>query len=287
MLDKKTTMHQYIELAIECRPPQDNNDLLTIKEFIEATKFPIDKLYIDKFWASLHDNQLIYVDDDLIRWMGFDAAQVWKRKDNFIGLLKNNEIDYIEYSNDEYATFFAMNTRKEIYPIPHSGKGTGTLKHILLNTDALKLAMLLIGRGRGIHVRKHYLALEKMFFTYFHYQCRFKQLSAEIELNQLRVINIRNIRARECALIDTSPLLECVYFIRGGEYVKIGRTTNIARRLIEIQICCPIKLHVERTIITDIGPTLESKIHGIYSHKHVGGEWYILDNEEITTAPTD
>jgi hypothetical protein len=188
MSDMQTTTQQYIELAIEARSPQDNNDMLTVKEFIEVTKFPIDKLYIDKFWASLHDNQLIYIDDELTRWMGFEAALAKHRKDTLTNLLKNNGIEYFEYDNSEYSRFLSRSAYADhgIYPPPPASRGGATnMKHMLLDADSLKMAMMIIGRGKGRYVREYYLTLEKLLKSYMQYQTRFKEIKSECNIKLL------------------------------------------------------------------------------------------------------
>jgi hypothetical protein len=277
---------QYVNLAIEYHNLHSLHDMLTILDFIRITTYPIDKLYINKFWASLQDDQLIYINDDLIRWMGFDAAQMHHRKMCFTDLMKKNGIRYIEYNNDQYAQF-KIGKNTSLFPPVSTGKGTGTLKHILLDSDSLKLAMLNIGNGKGRHIREHYLSLEKLLFVYMRYQCEFRRLRLSDELDKLRKDRINEIRARACSMINTAPCIECIYFIRAGEAVKIGRSTDVNRRLMELQIGCPLRLTIERTIITDIGPTLESKLHGIYEDKHIHGEWYKLDMTDIINAPDE
>ena len=55
-------MNDYIEMALAA-----SEELLTVIEFIEVTKFPIDAFMIDRFWNSMEEDRLIYVDDELIR----------------------------------------------------------------------------------------------------------------------------------------------------------------------------------------------------------------------------
>ncbi len=182
----KDTMMIAAERYINTALTTHNAEMLTIVKFIEVTKYPIDKLYIDKFWASLHDNRLIYVDDDLLLWMGFDAAQAFHRKSHFIELLKANAIGYLEYSNDEYNKLLLVSATADtkLYPLAPTGRGTSTIKHLLLDADSLKLAMMTISKGKGKHVRGYYLNLEKLFKIYIEYQSRFKELQYTRQLSE-------------------------------------------------------------------------------------------------------
>lgn len=41
-------------------------DQLSIQEFIKFNKYNINNIYINKFW--------IYIDDELIEWIGYPSA---------------------------------------------------------------------------------------------------------------------------------------------------------------------------------------------------------------------
>ncbi len=278
------SLQHYVDLALTSSTAY----MLTIVEFIEVTNYDISKLYIDKFWASMQDdNQWIYVDDELLRWMGFEAIKPIHRKGSFIDLMKTNGITYTELTNKRYAQFLTTIPDTKMYPLTPSGKGVGKVKHILIEPEALRIAMLMVGRGKGQRAKEYYCALDRLFRIYLQYQCQFEKRSLDAEISRLRQQQISAIRARECLLIDTSPHIECVYFIRAGDAVKIGRTDSIQRRRDELQIGCPIVLTVVRTIITDVGAVLEAKLHGLYSHKHIHGEWYELDAQDIENAPSE
>lgn len=74
----------------------------------------------------------------------------------------------------------------------------------------------------------------------------------------------------------------CVYFIRCGKKdkdpVKIGMTSNVQKRLIELQIANPYELELLFTLPCESelhADKLETFIHNqINSHYHFRGEWY-------------
>ncbi len=197
------SLQHYVDLALAKHSLDENPSMLTIVEFIEVTNYNISKLYIDKFWASMRDDQWVYVDDDLLRWMGFEAIKPSHRKNGFINLMKTNGISYTEFNNKQYTQFLngiisvpiyngtemiasdclssntnvvlvSANTRivdeAVLFPPPPDGKGTGKTKHILLDCRAFKEAAMTIGRGKGKHVREYYLAVEDLFKAYDRYQ---------------------------------------------------------------------------------------------------------------------
>jgi len=128
----------YVEQALATY--EDNTEMLSVIDFINITNFPIDNLFIDKFWATLQEDKLIYVTDEIIQWMGFNAKQNYNRKKDFLQLLSNNSIAYIEYNNKEYSEFIrsVRTNLRNIYPEVLNVKNASKLDHILLTSDSLQ-----------------------------------------------------------------------------------------------------------------------------------------------------
>lgn len=233
----------YVDIAIS----KSTSKMLNIIEFIDCTEYPIDKIYIDKFWASLNDNELLYATNDIIMWMGFNSPEKRYNKKMLIKLLTVNEVEYITYSNDEYANYLKSVKNISIYPPPLPGKGSGIVKHLLLPADSLKLAMMLIGRGKGKHIREYYIALEKLMKVYMQYQIQYESSQVNLQAinEQLKSVNDqllieRNKNIMIENMINNVQLLEkteYVYIATSNYYAsqnifKFGRTTNIRARII-------------------------------------------------------
>jgi hypothetical protein len=63
-----------------------------------------------------------------------------------------------------------------------------------------------------------------------------------------------------------------VYFIRAGDYIKIGVASDPHRRLREHQTSSPQKLELVGVI--EGGRELERALHAMFSDAHVNGEWF-------------
>lgn len=61
--------------------------------------------------------------------------------------------------------------------------------------------------------------------------------------------------------------------------VKIGRSLNATRRLIQIQTCCPYELWL-RAVIPG-GGGLEPFLHELFARSRMRGEWFRLDDERL------
>ena len=139
-----------------------------------ATNCPIDRLYLDKFWHSLQEGQLIYVNDALAQWMGYSDTEARRRKGIFMQLLAadaKSGTDYYLFSNDEYVTFLSdyEKTRKksvsligdtEFYPPVDQSHGKNTTKHLLLTPDCPRGAMMQLNTAKAGEIRAYYMRLK-------------------------------------------------------------------------------------------------------------------------------
>lgn len=68
-----------------------------------------------------------------------------------------------------------------------------------------------------------------------------------------------------------------IYFIKHTDFVKIGYTSDICRRLSQLQISCPVKLQVIGIVEGTIED--ESNYHAQFDKFHSHGEWYCYSRE--------
>lgn len=68
-----------------------------------------------------------------------------------------------------------------------------------------------------------------------------------------------------------------VYFIKSGEYIKIGVTTALKKRVEVLQTANPEKLEVLATV--EGGERDEKFVHSIFKNHHVRGEWFSPHDE--------
>jgi hypothetical protein len=86
------------------------------------------------------------------------------------------------------------------------------------------------------------------------------------------MVNRRRPRRQQA---DTGE--ECVYFIRAGDAIKIGRTTNLAARFRALATASPVPLELLATVSG--GRELEAQLHREWQHLHIRGEWFEADEE--------
>jgi hypothetical protein len=195
--NKMITYHKYTLNMVNIQHTALAADhMLTIVEFIEVTKYPIDTFMIDRFWNTMEHNRLIYVDDELISWMGYSANTIAHRKAIFCKMLPQNGIGYREYSGAEYKKWYKTNGCN-IYPNPKEFTGKGRTKHLLLEPDCLRNIMMRVNTTKGDQVRKYYTDLEKLFKAYIIYQTQYQMRSTNAAL-----------LAKEAELAEKTQLLQ-------------------------------------------------------------------------------
>jgi hypothetical protein len=72
-----------------------------------------------------------------------------------------------------------------------------------------------------------------------------------------------------------------VYLIESGQYIKIGRTSNITKRLSELQVGNPRKLRLISAVQVKNPIAMEKNLHEQFKDKNKQGEWYGLNSKDI------
>jgi excisionase family DNA binding protein len=70
-----------------------------------------------------------------------------------------------------------------------------------------------------------------------------------------------------------------VYFIRRGDFVKIGKAGNVEKRLRALQAANPEPLELLATVYDDNGHALERELHRKFAALRTTGEWFRLESE--------
>lgn len=63
-----------------------------------------------------------------------------------------------------------------------------------------------------------------------------------------------------------------IYFLRAGEYVKIGQSRNWKQRIDQMQVGSPYTIVPLLVIVAD--PSLEKRLHVRFRNSHFRGEWF-------------
>ena len=67
-----------------------NQPILTIKELLNKLNYKYNDIFLDKFWQNIKDNIWIYIDDCMLKYMGYNSIEIFKEKQNYYDLIKRN-----------------------------------------------------------------------------------------------------------------------------------------------------------------------------------------------------
>jgi len=80
------------------------------------------------------------------------------------------------------------------------------------------------------------------------------------------------------------PKWACVYFMRQTGFCKIGYSTEVKKRQSSLQVATPNKIDVVMVVLcldSREASSKEKNLHSRFRHKHVSGEWYSLDDQDL------
>jgi phage anti-repressor protein len=223
----KKCSKNWLKEALAVIQPTDGRQMLTLKEFVTATDFAVDKWSMDKFFHNIKDEVPIYMDQPTIEWFGYGG--LYKvQKDQITKLLKNNFAEYenklwFEYSNKDYVKFYEENPMtstnvienksndisenaekdenaeentdsEEIvgpaYPNPTDFKGKNKTKHMVVHPTVFKHIVLMAKTKKASEIRDYYITIEELIKKYSHYQVeqlRVSNFSLVYKLDQMRI----------------------------------------------------------------------------------------------------
>ncbi len=208
-VEEFTTVPQFdVDALINKALITEKLQILPFTDFLRVTKIKLDQYMVDKFFHSIQNDMLIYVDETLIRWCGY-SGEVKEQKRALLRLLDKYKIKYEEYSNDRYIKLLksygdSRVTIKDdkkggnmLYPPIEKGRGKSNAKHILIMPDNFKKVAMRLPTEKGEQVCDYYIQFEKVVNIYFRYQTQFL-----IKREELLQIELKESRAARKELMD-------------------------------------------------------------------------------------
>ena len=173
---------------------------LPINEFITNNGYNINDIYINKFWNSIRDKSWIYIDDELIDWIGFNNIS---GKTKYMDIIKKNfkkDNDYKIYNYDEVKDIFHPPNREYEINItldPFKERILNNLHnralYIILHPRCFKKSLMMIRTERANDIRDYYVDIEELYFEYNKYQLSFENK----ELKQKLLLEKENKKIRK------------------------------------------------------------------------------------------
>ena len=200
---------------------------LDIFEFANEIGEDMEKLYIDKFWNSIESDKWIYIDNDMLIWMGYNSAESKNNKQNYIKLLNENFSEVSDYKNINNKEFskYAQAYLENIEFNNHN-----KTKHLIVSPQCFKESLMLLKTDKSKIIRKYYLLLERLFKSYSKYQLQLKDKeNAELKYKMTDL----SLEVKEFKRFDFD---EYIYLAISDAYaknqlIKLGKSIQPKQRM--------------------------------------------------------
>lgn len=231
-------------------------------EFAANNDIQVDQLYIDRFWESMYNDRWLYIDSEIVRWIGYDDPQIRTGKDYILRKLRKHFIE------TKHFKLVKLEDADECKHIPTIDFDTIHAKHLLIvELDTFKELLLTMSSPKARQVQKYFIQVEKL--------CR-KFMAAQINRS------VQNIERMKLA-----PN-ECVYVISNNRNTrmnlyKIGKTRNLKSRLSSLNTSNPDRVDDRLRAFAVIkcfdSKSLEAMIHAhLDAYRHSDSkEWFQIE----------
>ncbi len=298
-------IYNNISYAFDATKPLE---LMDIYMFIETFQYPIDKLYIDKFWNAISNDAWVVVDYDMLKRIGYANALDRDKKKKYLKLLSSrfeNPRDYEVVFEEE------LHNRALKGPVLNHGSERRDLKvpdktgpgpiggTIIVQARVFKKSLMMLRTKPADNLRDYYIALEELLLDYMRYTQVIKDHNAKLALELSKAEAATKIKALEQQVaemqltfdVDTKPVArnEYVYILTNKRnyarhMFKIGKSNNPKSRLISYNTSSPIKdedMFYIAEIATCDCTSLEKLIHKLLDNYHYRKEWFHIPHRDL------
>ena len=255
--------------------------LLSIKELLTNINYQYNDVFFDNFWQNIKDDIWIYIDDNMLKYIGYNRLENKKNKQDYLNILKENfdiDIDYkLLFANQfkEFSKSYKLTLRNE-YINDHN-----KVKHLIVSPDCFKQSLMLLRTKKATEIKKYYIELEKIFKFYLEYQNKYRELELENKNQELKekenIINEQKEELDNLINIQQKTVKE----LKKDEYVyiatnklnsknnvfKIGKTISLNGRLSNFNVNSLLDNEFYYTFLTKCNNSkmLECLIHNFLS----------------------
>lgn len=239
------------------------NELIT---FANENSINVDQLYVDRFWSSLYDDKWIYIDSEIVQWIGYDDQHVKEGKNYILKKLRASFRESVDFK------LIKLEEVDECDYIPSIDFDTiHASKLLIVELDTFKELLLSMNTPKARQVQKYFIQVEKL--------CR-KYMHSQRNINTLQ-INRMKLEANECVYIISNNRNAKMHLY------KIGKTKNLKARISSLNTSNPDRvndrLRAFAVIKTFDCKSLEEMIHAhLDAYRHSDSkEWFQIEYSKL------
>ena len=213
----------------------NNKELLSVKDLLNKLNYNFNELYVDKFWDSIENDKWIYIDHNMLIWMGYNSEEDKNNKQNYIKILKENfeiEIDYKLLNTTSFNTSLSMlKVHLKNIEINNHNK----TKHLIISPDCFKQSLMILRTEKAKEIKKYYIELEKIFKLYIQYQNEYQKKiledkQKELEQTKDKVMDMeRDFKHKELEINEFIYIATNANYHKQNVY-KIGKSNRLNKR---------------------------------------------------------
>ena len=276
--------NKYTKIAYDYYILNPNFDTQNVLKFVEITKIPIDKIWINDFWKII-DNEWILIDERRINQLGYKMSI-----DKYSAIRKLLKKHFIE--NEDYRISrkeLAENIEKSNEKPNKKQNGGQNRKMYDVTAETFKIMLMKANTDRAREIRSYFIVVEKLFLAYFEFQCLVKNYNYEKQIEELTKLQHIKVFSRNNEFQRIENKLKqdigVVYFIRESKskYYKVGFTYHLAERIEQLQTGNRKDLLVYKYFICHSPSLLETIIHKDLKEYNIKGEWFKLEKSFINS----
>lgn len=129
-------------------------------------------------------NTRLHLGERVLEWFGYEG-EYRKQKENFIKMIKRNEIAYTELTQNAKEIELYPTIQAEIQALPSNVQNS---KFLIMDPDDMKMAIMQLKTKNGHIIRQYYIDLEKLMKLYVEYTLYFNERKAQNKITDLEQI---------------------------------------------------------------------------------------------------
>lgn len=153
--------------------PISTDTIMDLETFSETSKFKVNPELIDPFYTNMENNDNVYVNDDILNYMGFDCENNPNARKKYIKMLQQRGYtegkEYNMYNNHKFNKIYLSKDNNLIILNKDNVTFSNKMKHLVINSETFKYVLMSLDTSKGDKIRKYHIARGNLLVAYMKY----------------------------------------------------------------------------------------------------------------------